>query len=194
MVLAVTTTRNRILDTAQRLIQARGFSAFSYADIAREVGIRTASIHHHFPSKGDLAIALMVRYREVFGVVVAEILREHTSVMARLAAYQQVFSNVLRDGHRLCMCGMLAADFEALPPEVRAEVRGFFDDNETWLATVLSHGKRRGETAYRGSAITQARVVLSALEGAMLVARTYGDVARFNSVAKRVLEDALRTS
>ena len=87
---------------------------------------------------------------------------------------------------------MLAADFDALPGEVRGEVRGFFDDNEQWLAKVLAEGKRRGQTSFRGTATTQARVVLSSLEGAMLVARTYRDVARFTAVARRVLADALR--
>jgi TetR/AcrR family transcriptional repressor of nem operon len=192
MARAVAATRIRILDVAQRLIQARGFSAFSYADIATEVGIRKASIHHHFPTKGDLALALMTRYREDFSTALAAISRDHATAAARLDAYQRLFSNVLRDDHRLCMCGMLAADFGALPPEVRSEVRAFFDDNEAWIAAVLGEGKRRRETAYRGSSTTHARVVLSALEGAMLVARTYGDVARFTAVARRVLADTLK--
>jgi TetR/AcrR family transcriptional repressor of nem operon len=189
---AVAATRSRILDVAQRLIQARGFSAFSYADIAAAVGIRKASIHHHFPTKADLALALMARYRTSFDAALASIMRDHHRAEARLTAYRRLFANVLRDDHRLCMCGMLAADFEALPAKVREEVRGFFDDNETWIASVLAEGKRRGETSSRGTPRARARVVLAALEGAMLVARTYGDVARFDAVARAVLADALR--
>jgi TetR/AcrR family transcriptional repressor of nem operon len=192
--MALAITRDRVLDVAQKLIQARGFSAFSFADIASEVGIRKASIHHHFPTKADLAITLMTRYRDTFCAALDEIERDHATVNARLDAYQRLFSSVLRDDNRLCMCGMLAADFQTLPPALRIEVRAFFDDNERWLAKILAAGKRRGETAFRGSAITQARVVLSSLEGAMLVARTYGDVARFTAVARRVLADALRAS
>ena len=192
MPLAAEATRDRILDVAQRLIQTRGFSAFSYADISAEVGIRKASIHHHFPTKAELAVALMVRYRAVFNGVLAQILDDRSSAPARLKAYKQLFANVLRDDHRLCMCGMLAADFEALAPEVRGEVRAFFDDNEIWLAKVLAEGKRRREIALRGTATTQARVVLSALEGAMLVARTYRDSDRFEAVADRVIADVTR--
>ena len=192
MARAAVTTRNQILDVAQRLIQARGFSAFSYADIASEIGIRKASIHHHFPNKSDLAVALMVRYREAFSIALTAIAADHAKVTVRLDAYQRLFSNVLRDGDRFCMCGMFAADFDALSPEVRREVRAFFDDNELWLSKVLAEGKRRNEASYQGSAISRARVVLSTLEGAMLVARTYGDVTRFTAVARRALADALR--
>lgn len=191
MALAPTLTRDRILDVAQRLIQSRGFSAFSYADISTEIGIRKASIHHHFPTKGDLAVALMTRYRERFDAALAEIEKTQSRLGARLEAYQELFTNVLRDGHRLCMCGMFAADFDALPPEVRDQVRSFFDSNEVWLARMLAEGKRLGQTSYKGAPTTHARVLLSSLEGAMLVARTYRDVDRFTVVAKRVIENAL---
>jgi TetR/AcrR family transcriptional repressor of nem operon len=187
-------SRDRILDVSQRLIQARGFSAFSYADIATEIGIRKASIHYHFPTKADLAVALMVRYRAVFNGALAQIADDRAGAPQRLKAYKQLFANVLRDDHRLCMCGMLAADFDALPTEVRDEVRKFFDDNEVWLAKVLAEGKRRGELAFLGTAVARARVILSALEGAMLVARTHRDVNRFDDIAERVLADATRTN
>jgi TetR/AcrR family transcriptional repressor of nem operon len=182
---AEATTRDRILDSAQRLIQARGFSAFSYADIATEVGIRKASIHHHFPTKGELAVALMQRYRIVFAEALAKIVAKHATIDARLDAYQRLFANVLRDDHRLCMCGMFAADFDALPDNVRREVRAFFDDNEVWLAKILADAKRP-------RANLSARVVLSAFEGAMLVARAYGDVGRFTAVARSVVAQTLR--
>src|SRR5438552_9052482 len=108
---APTDTRDEILDVAQRLIQARGFSGFSYADIATKVGIRKASIHHHFPTKGALGTKLMVRYRRVFGEALARIDAADVDARARLRHYAELFADVLRDGHRMCMCGMLAADF-----------------------------------------------------------------------------------
>lgn len=184
---AVAATRDRILDVSQRLIQARGFSAFSYADIAAEIGIRKASIHHHFATKAELAVALMVRYRSAFDAALVQIAAERASAPARLKAYQQLFANVLRDDHRLCMCGMFAADFDALPADVREEVRAFFDDNEVWLAKVLAEGKKRGELSFRGTPRSRARVILSALEGAMLVARTYRDVGMFESIAADIV-------
>ena len=185
-------TRDRILDVSQRLIQAHGFSGFSYADIAEAIGIRKASIHHHFPTKGDLAHALMVRYRDRFAGALAVIHHDHASAPARLERYQQLFADVLRDDHRLCMCGMLAADFAALPAPVRREGRAFFDDNETWLTGVLTEGAKRKELVFRGPAQPQARLILSAFEGAMLVARSRRDIGQFTMVAERAIANVAR--
>jgi len=52
-------TRTRILDTAQDLVQRIGANAMSYQHISEAVGIRKASIHHHFPKKEDLLEALI---------------------------------------------------------------------------------------------------------------------------------------
>ncbi|MCP5910237.1 TetR/AcrR family transcriptional regulator, partial [Klebsiella pneumoniae] len=47
---------------AQSLVVAGGYNGFSYADIAVSIGIRKASIHHHFPTKADLVASLIDRY------------------------------------------------------------------------------------------------------------------------------------
>jgi TetR/AcrR family transcriptional repressor of nem operon len=180
-------TRDRILDGTQRLIQAQGFTGFSYADVADIVGIRKASIHHHFPTKGDLALALMQRYRTQFAAALAAIHDEHPRALDRLARYAKLFANVLRDDHRLCMCGMLAADLEALPAAVRKEVRAFFEENEAWVAGVLARGVKLDELAVRGTPRAQARLVVAAFEGAMLVARAHRDVDHFTKVARDLI-------
>lgn len=185
-------TRNRILDAAQRLIQVQGFSGFSYADVADEVGIRKASIHHHFAAKGDLALALMVRYRERFTGALEQIYQDHKSAPARLDRYQQLFADVLRNDHRLCMCGMLAADISALTAAVRREVRGFFNDNEAWLTRVLIEGVKSKECAIRGPAQSNARLLLSAFEGAMLVARARREPGHFTIVAEQAIANVVR--
>jgi TetR/AcrR family transcriptional repressor of nem operon len=182
-------TRSVILDVAQRLIQSHGFSAISYADVAAKVGIRKASIHHYFPTKGDLGTALMARYRAAFRDELSRIDERRGKARSKLSSYAKLFANVLRDGHRMCMCGMFAADFEALPKSLREEVRGFFEDNERWIAGVLEVGRQDRDVSFAGSPKKLAGVILSALEGAMLVARAHGDVARFESVAHQLFAD-----
>lgn len=180
-------TRDRILDATQRLIQVQGYSGFSYADVANVVKIRKASIHHYFPSKGDLALALIIRYRERFAAALAAIRSDSDDARSRLRRYQQLFAATLQDSHKLCMCGMLAAEFDALPLAVRSEVRAFFDENEIWLSQVLAQGRRRGEVGFTGPTRATARLILAAFEGAMLVARSHRNVNHFKTVASQVI-------
>ncbi|HEY7598612.1 MAG TPA: TetR/AcrR family transcriptional regulator, partial [Candidatus Limnocylindrales bacterium] len=181
-----TDTRTDILDAAERLVQVRGFNAFSYADIAAELGITKASLHYHFASKAELGRALIERYSERFALALAEIDAGDGDASAKLTAYAEIYAAVLRD-RRMCLCGMLAADYDTLPEPMREAVVRFFDSNEAWLAGVLAEGEREGSLRLGGSEREAAQTIVSGLEGAMLVARPYGDVSRFESAATRLL-------
>ena len=184
-------TAERILDVAERLVQVRGFNGFSYADIAEELEVRKPSIHYHFPAKADLGRRLIERYRERFMAILAEIDGQEEDAAERLRRYAALYAAVLRDRNRMCLCGMLAADYNTLPPEVRDEVIRFFDDNEAWLAGVLEEGRSTKTIAFEGPAELKARFLLSSLEGAMLVARSYESNDRFEGVAERMIEDLI---
>src|SRR4051812_33701446 len=184
-------TAARILDVAERLVQVQGFNAFSYADVAAEVQIRKASLHHHFPTKAALGQALITRYRSRFSRSLADIHVGSSDARARLKAYARLYTGVLRK-RRMCLCGVLAADFETLPGPMRQGVVGFFRDNEAWLAGVLEEGRRQKTLQFQGPAATLAAFVVSSLEGAMLLARSYGRVERFEAVVKKLLGDLER--
>ena len=179
-------TAERILDIAERLVQTRGFNNFSYADIATELGITTASLHYHFPGKAELGQALITRYAERFAEALSQIDRDLPDAHGRLEAYARLYADVLH-GKRMCMCGILAAEYQTLPKPMRTEVIRFFDDNQRWLAEVLTQGRADQSVAFSGSPDDVAQGILSTLEGAMLVARPYGDLARFNATARQLL-------
>ena len=180
-------TAGQILDVAERLAQTRGFNGFSYADIASELGITKASLHYHYPTKGDLGRALIDRYSQTFGAALARI-EERGSPPAQLERYVAIYADVLNAG-RICLCGMLAAEYTTLPKGMQDAIRGFFDLNERWLSRILETGRKDGTLAFEGSAADAARAITSALEGAMLLARPYGGAARFMSAAQRVLRE-----
>ena len=179
-------TAERILDIAERLVQVRGFNNFSYADIATELGITKASLHYHYPGKAELGQALISRYSERFSEALEQIDRDLPDARAKLEAYANLYAEVLR-GKRMCMCGILAAEYPTLPKPMRTAVIGFFDENQRWLADVLNAGKTDHTLRFTGSADDVAQGILSTLEGAMLVARPYGDLARFNAAAGQLL-------
>lgn len=179
-------TAARILDVAERLVQLRGYNGFSYADVAAEVGVTKASLHYHFPNKAELGEALINRYARRFGEALQAIDLDGGDVRSKLAAYAALYASVLRE-QRMCLCGMLAADYETLPPAMRDAVVRFFDENEAWLARVLEQGQAQGALRYPGAARDQAQLIVSTLEGAMLTARPYGDPERFQAAAHRIL-------
>ena len=181
-----TNTAERILDSAERLVQTRGFNNFSYADVAAELGITTASLHYHFPGKAELGYALISRYSERFFAALMRIDSEHGEVRKKLDAYARLYSDVLR-GKRMCMCGILAAEYPTLPQPMRDEVIRFFDQNHKWLGGLLEQGRDDGTLAFEGTPTEVAQGIVSTLEGAMLVARSYGDVARFDTTARQLL-------
>jgi TetR/AcrR family transcriptional repressor of nem operon len=179
-------TRTRILDVAERLAQVRGFNGFSYADIAAELRITKAGLHYHFAGKAELGEALIERYAARFSEALEEIDRSDADPPAKLDAYARIYADVLRD-ERMCLCGMLAAEYETLPEPMRKAIVRFFDDNEAWLAKVIAQGRKEGSLRGNGSATDEARTVVSGLEGALLVARPFGDVKRFEGAATRLL-------
>ena len=185
-----TGTANQILDVAERLVQVRGFNAFSYADVGAEVGLTNAALHYHFPTKSELGEALITRYAARFVGALLDIDGSVTDPLDKLDAYVDLYGDVLRH-NRMCLCGMLAAEYETLSAGMQDAVALFFEENENWLAAVLRQGLDDGELRFAGSPLDEARSIVSGLEGAMLIARSLGDSNRFHAAASHLLE-ALR--
>jgi TetR/AcrR family transcriptional repressor of nem operon len=183
---APASTAQRVLDIAERLVQSQGYNGFSYADIAGELGVTKASLHYHFASKAELGEALIARYAERFAQALAAIDANVTHAPAKLDAYASLYAEVLRE-ERMCLCGMLAAEYQTLPDPIRDAVVAFLDDNEAWLALVLEDGREDGSLRFSNTPADTARSIVSGLEGAMLVARPYGAIERFETAAAQLL-------
>ena len=179
-------TASRVLDVAERLVQVRGFNGFSYADIAAELRITKASLHYHFATKADLGEALIARYATRFFGALDGPDGDGTSARAKLSAYAKLYADVLSQ-QRMCLCGMLAAEYPTLPGPMQSAVLEFFDRNEAWLQAVLEQGRNEGSLEFTRPARDTARMIISGLEGAMLVTRPYGDAGRFQVAADSLL-------
>ncbi len=183
-----TGSASTILDVAERLAQTRGYNGFSYADIAAELGVTKASLHYHFPSKAELGRALIARYHAAFAAALEAIDETTADASKKLRKYIGLYEEVIRQ-NRLCLCGMLAAEFTTLPAPMQEELKRFFDLNEAWLTAVLDEGRRSACLVFAQAPRERARLLLGALEGAMLVARSYGDPQRFQAAARQLLAD-----
>ena len=180
--------RTRLLDVAQELVQTRGYNAFSFHDLARRVGLRAPSIHHHFPSKADLGRELMARYRAGFMARLAKIEGRTRDARVRLKRFVGLFTETFRMGDRLCLCGMLATEYATLPRPVRTEVNGFYRDAEAWLTRVFSEGREAGKLAFAGPPMLASRAFFAGLEGALIAARAFKDEKRLTSAGSWLIK------
>ena len=126
------------------------------------------------------------RYTERFARSLEQISAGEDAPAAKLDAYAGLYAEVLRD-QRMCLCGMLAAEYETLPPPMQEAILRFFDLNEGWLTRIIAQGRRDGTLSFAGTPRDAARSIIDGLEGAMLVSRARGDLARFRSTARRLV-------
>jgi TetR/AcrR family transcriptional regulator, transcriptional repressor for nem operon len=184
----ITHTSQQILDIAQKLVQTRGFNAFSYADIASSLGVSKASLHYHFASKADLGVRLIERYTTEFEKELRNIDATGKNAKARIKKYVHLFEQVLA-AERMCLCGMLAAEFVTLPKPMQLALDGFFALNEKWLCEVLTEGRANSEIKFKGAVTDAAQYIVASLEGAMMMARSHGGMARFDAATRFLLAD-----
>ena len=185
----LSTTAEDILRCARSLISAGGYNGFSYADIAKVVGIRNASIHHHFPSKSDLVRTLVARYREEAEAGIAALERNVPDPPEQLRAYIAYWETCILDASApICVCALLAGQIPVLPDDVATEVRAHFRALSAWLTSVLERGARQGSFQLISTARAEAETFMATVHGAMLSARAYGDAKMFGLIARPVLE------
>ena len=167
-------TRQRILDSAQRLTQTRSFHGFSFQDIADEVGVRKASLYHHFDSKDEVAVAMLKRAADW---VRAELKKtEELEPKERLEAYFDIFRQIYGKGERMCPGGSFAAVFDAVSSPVQTAVHRFAKMHVDWLEDVVRDGVEQGQFTIGDQRPRDvAAQIAAAVQGALLVGRLSSD-------------------
>ncbi|MCM5679761.1 TetR/AcrR family transcriptional regulator [Schlegelella sp. S2-27] len=188
-------TADDILRCARTLLMAGGYNGFSYADIAGIVGIRNASIHHHFPSKAELVRVLVKQYREEAAAGMAALSQSVPEPMGQLRAYVRYWEACISDASSpLCICALLASQMPILPEAVAIEVRTHFNALSTWLVQVLRAGVREKTIHLTGTAAAEAELFIATVHGAMFSARAHGDTTVFGSIARPLLQRLGKTA
>jgi TetR/AcrR family transcriptional regulator, transcriptional repressor for nem operon len=180
-------TKSMLLAEAETLMRTQGYAAFSYADLADRVGIRKASIHHHFPTKESLGTALIDNYLERFIADLEQLAERPISTKNKLLAYGEFFVIGLREG-LMPLCGALAADAVELPASMQQRVKKFFKIHLDWLETILNEGIAERTIKPKVSARRSALFILSTLQGASLVAWAMKDPAVIRPVLRQAVD------
>ena len=173
-------TNDRILEAARHLIARRGYSNFSYADVSAAIAIHKASIHHHFPTKSALALAVTHQAREIFDADMASVEDGGADPLARLHAYLDYWERTLGDDPELfCVAGMLGAEVPFLDAEVAQAVGEYFGAITGWVGQLLTAGQAAGQFHLGGTVQEGAAELVSLIYGAVLVARASRNPAHF---------------
>jgi len=183
-------TRSDLLASAEILLRTKGYAAFSYADLADEIGIKKASIHHHFPTKEGLAIAIVESYLFRFKSQLESINAGNTSGIDRLNAFAMMFAKS-SESALLPLCGALAAELLALPESLKEMTKYFFEIHLNWLQDNIFKGQEAGELNAELDSVKVARVILNTLEGGSFVSWALNDSYEQSSGFEFIL-DGLR--
>lgn len=171
--------KTEILEAAEGLVRRHGFDAFSYADLERAVGIRKASIHHHFPSKSDLAVALITRYTDNMRGRLSQIASNGGSAAAHLQAYVDLYRSALNGGSTLCLCVALSAGTEQLADPVLSVLDAYHQDSRDWLEALFARGAEDESVSNVSDPKREAAACLALVEGAQLQSRASKSIDPF---------------
>lgn len=160
--------KTAIIDAAERRIQLGGFGGFSFREIAADVGIKSASVHYHFPTKDDLAAAVIRRWAEHTSEVVDEELKKDPDPVR---AWTKAFRGTAYSDAHMCPCTVLGAASQHLPEQVAKEVKSFFKMCQKKLVAA-------------GLSPTDAAKLLSTITGALVVANALGDTAEYDRATR----------
>ena len=182
-------TAGKLVGTAAQLIMRGGYNGFSYADLAKRLGIRNASIHHHFPSKVDLVVAVVEQGRAIIRAQIAALEEGSPVAMEQLLSYTGYWERCIKDQSApFCLAAILAADLPGLPAEVAVSVRGHFVDLAGWLERVLTLGVEQGAMRLNASPAIEAETFMASVYGAMLAARAFDDARRFDLIVEASIQ------
>lgn len=178
------------MDLAESFLQEKGFNGFSYAHIARELEVKNAAIHYHFPSKEALVAAVIQRYRDRFQLWINNSRVKDLSPEEKLDWFFSIYSSTRADNGKVCLAGSLETEFNSLPDSLREQTQVLTRELLAWLQTTLWEGRDAGVFHFSGEPADKAALILSSLQGGLQMARALG-TAKFKAVVQQHKQDLL---
>ncbi|MBQ4833809.1 TetR/AcrR family transcriptional regulator [Pseudoalteromonas sp. MMG010] len=169
--------KEALLKAAESKVRIGGYGNFSFRELANEVGIKSASVHYHFPTKADLGAALAHQYTNSFLAALGDPVAIKASGKNPIEVYSQLFRSALITDNKMCLCGLLGAESDSLPEQVRTEVKRFFNQNLAWLCS--AHAENGDKNPAQSAIAT-----VSILEGAMMISKSLDDNSYFEQVTQ----------
>jgi len=183
-------SKRTILNLAESMLQDKGYNGFSYAHIASELGVKNAAIHYHFPTKEDLSIAVVRRYRERFKLWINNSRVKALSSEEKLDWFFSIYTEMRADKGKVCLVGSMEAEFNSIPEGLQDEVQTLHKEMLTWLQAALAEGRRAGAFQFNGEPANKAALIMSTLQGGLQMARALG-TKKFRDVIEQIKLDLI---
>lgn len=156
------------------LLQSKGYDGFSYKDISGPMGVKNAAIHYHFPSKTDLALAMIERYQSILREKTASFMAYGGSAREQLEGFISFTRCECMSDRSICPLGALSVNVDSLDKKVVNALQRFMEDSHKWLTRVLEVGREQGEVTFEGDAEKRAWTLLAVFQGARQLVRLHG--------------------
>ena len=179
------TTRETIIDTADQLIRSKGFNAFSFKDISNKIGIKTASIHYHFPTKSDLGIATIKEHIERFEHLKKEFADK--SPLQKLNGFLSIYSQI-KSENKVCLVGSLATDLNTVDHNIKSELQTFAELVLLWITEILAEGKKQKVFEFNTIPRTKALLIITNILAIVQLSRLTND-EDFEIVREAIIKD-----
>lgn len=179
------TTRETIIETADQLIRSNGFNAFSFKDISNKIGIKTASIHYHFPTKSDLGVATIKEHAVRFEQLKRELTDK--SPLMKLREFLSVYAQI-KSENKICLVGSLATDLNTVDENIQHELKTFAEGILLWVTEILTDGRKKGVFEFQNQPRTKALMIITNILAIVQLSRLTGD-EDFEIVKEAIIKD-----
>lgn len=180
--------REEIVQLADTLIRQKGYNAFSFYEISNKVGIKTASVHYHFPAKSDLGIAVIDQHiQNLNGLIESQ---KKKSPTEKLNKFFSIYSNIQKE-NKVCLVGSLATDFNTLDSKVQDKLKGFSELMLNWVSGFLEEGKEKNVFEFEGLPRTKALMIITNMLAAVQLTRLT-NTDDFEKIKENIINDLIQ--
>lgn len=180
-------TREKILELGENLLLTKGYNAFSYQDISKELGIKNAAVHYYFPAKENLVTSIVKNNILRFEEMVDNMNTRKFDEFSQLEAFIKIYTKSYRD-KKICLFGSLGSDFQTLSETTQIELKKMLEKIINWLANILESGRKKGLFAFTGNKFNKASILLSNLVAGLLISRI-NSKNDFKIIYTQIIED-----
>jgi TetR/AcrR family transcriptional repressor of nem operon len=187
--ISMQTTKDVIINLADDFIRDKGYNAFSFNDISKGMGIKTASIHYHFPSKSDLGVSVIRKHRQGFEGLKKKY--EGKGPEKKLEAFFSIYSQ-LKSENKICLVGSLATDFNTVDKKVKSDLKLLAAQILDWVTEILIEGKQKRVFNFKMDPRTKAILIITNMLAIVQLSRltTPSDVDTVKKAITRELKSA----